>query len=100
MDEPQITRTEIEFALKLNAFLTPFNTDDRVIIVVGENEPMPWIRSGINPQVKVIREGQFATEWPEHAASNAGTHIYISAAVETALPLLHHAASITNEGTT
>jgi hypothetical protein len=69
----------------------------RLIMVIGENEEQPWIRAGVNPEIKVFGETQFAAEWPAHAAENADAHIWISAAVDVAPFVPFGGASITYE---
>jgi hypothetical protein len=70
--------------------------DSRLIMVIGDREESPWLRSSANPEVKVFCESQFAAEWHEHAADNANAHIWISAAVTLDMPPID-AASITRE---
>lgn len=80
-------------------YLEQFAPGSRVIMVIGDDDELPWIREGIAAQVMVKRETVFAAEWPEHADANRDTHILVASTVKVTLPLIV-AASITHEGTT
>lgn len=77
------------------AWIDSSEPNARRIMVIGDREEQPWIRSGAGP-VKVFRESRFAAEWPANAADNAAAHIWISNEVTVQMPEIV-AASVTRE---
>lgn len=54
---------------------------DKCIMVIAEDEPQPFIRSGaVAGQLKVFDEVRFRNEWPEHA--DPSIKIWVSRAVD------------------
>jgi hypothetical protein len=80
-------------------YLEQIAPGSRVILVIGDDDQLPWIRDGSTAQIMVKRETEFAAEWPKHASNNRDTHIWIASTVKATLPPIV-SASITHEGTT